>query len=151
MKKTDTSGRSHLSPAAVNLTRVGDTTAEAEKWADEMSLLTSECAALLGRELTAYVGGAGHTGELAQWIARTDAPALRARERLEAVRRIARLLDTTLGRARMLAWFRDIDPELGNASPATAMRESTVREVRSLLYAKAVRYASASNGVPALT
>lgn len=127
-----------------------DTTAEAEKWADEMSQLTSECAALLGRELTAYVGGADRAGELAQWITRTDVSALRARERLEAVRRIARLLDESLGRARMLAWFRDIDPELGNASPATAMRRSTVREIRSLLYAKAVRYAASADAAPAL-
>ena len=130
---------------------MGDTTAEAEKWADEMSQLTAECAALLGRELTAYVGGADHTGHLAQWTRRTDPAALLARERLEAVRRIATLVDESLGRARMLAWWRDIDPELGNVSPATAMRHSTVREIRSLLYAKAVRYVASTASAPALT
>ena len=130
---------------------MGDATAEAEKWADEMSQLTAECSALLGRELTAYVGGADHTGQLAQWTHRTDFAALRARERLEAVRTIATLLNESLGPARMLAWFRDIDPELDNASPATAMRHSTVRQIRSLLYAKAVRYVAATASAPALT
>jgi hypothetical protein len=130
---------------------VGDTTAEAEKWVDEMSQLTTECAALLGRELTAYVGGADHTGRLAQWTRRTDLAALLARERLEAARRIATFLADSLGRAGMLAWWRDIDPELGNASPATAMRHSTVREIRSLLYAKAVRYVASAASAPALT
>jgi hypothetical protein len=128
--------------APVNLARVEHATAEAEKWKDEMSQLTSECASLLGRELTAYVGGADHTRELTRWLNRSDPSAVRARERLEAVRRIATLLDQSLGRARMLAWFRDLDPDLDNASPATAIRDSSVREVRSLVHAKAVRYAS---------
>jgi hypothetical protein len=118
-------------------------TAEAEKWADEMTQLASECTSLLGRDLTAYICGASYPQELDAWINTPDETARIARERLEAARRIATVFAPD-DRAEMVAWFRDLDPMLGGISPATALRVSATSHVHALLYAKAVRHASAA-------
>jgi hypothetical protein len=123
-------------------------TAEAEKWAEEMIPLVSECASSLGRELTAYIAGASQVHDLEVWTFEWGEPARLARERLEAARRIVGVLTPALSPQQVIAWFREPEPELGDISPATALHRSTTAQIHSLLQARAARHASAARPVP---
>ncbi|MEV4345099.1 hypothetical protein AB0J83_11530 [Actinoplanes sp. NPDC049596] len=118
-------------------------TTEAKKWAEEIGLLVFECATSIGRELTAYVGGAQRVHDLERWAAEWDGSSLLARERLQAACHIIALLKPALAREQMAAWFRDPRPELGDISPATALHLSTTTAIRPRLNQLALRHASA--------
>jgi hypothetical protein len=117
-------------------------TAEAEKWADEMGLLVAECTASLGRDLTAYIGGARYLSDLERWTTEWGEPARLARERLEAARHIVALLTPALSGEQVVAWLRDPCTELGGISPARALNRSTTTTIHPRLNELALRYAS---------
>jgi hypothetical protein len=117
-------------------------TAEAEKWAEEMGLLVFECVTSLGRDLTAYIGGARHVRELERWTTEPGEPARIARERLEAAWHIVASLTTALSMQHVIAWFRDPCPELGDISPATALHLSTTAAIHPRLNQLALRQLS---------
>ncbi|WP_306215579.1 hypothetical protein [Actinoplanes sp. RD1] len=108
-------------------------TAEAEKWAGEMGQLVGDCRLLLGRDLTAYVAGATHPGELDGWASLPTAPAQAARDRLEAVTRIATALRAWLRPEQIVAHLREPDPGLGDLSPARALHQSATRQERAMI------------------
>lgn len=122
---------------------------EAQKWADEMGQLVFECTSVLGRELTAYVGGASIPRDLEAWTMRPDGRARQARERLTAAWRITTALITVMGAPAVVAWFREPEDDLGGVSPATALHRASVPQIHALLYERAVRHASAARLVPA--
>src|SRR3954451_200716 len=117
-------------------------TAEAEKWAEEMGLLVFECTSSLGRGLAAYVGGACHVHDLERWTTEWGEPAWLAGERLEAARHIVALLAPTLSNEQTGAGVCEPCPELGNVSPATALRRSTTAAIHPRLNELALRHAS---------
>ena len=123
-------------------------TAEAEKWAEEMGLLVFECTSLLGRGLTAYVGGARHPHDLERWTTEWGEPAWLAQERLSAARHLVALLTPALSGEQVVAWFRDPCPELGDISPATALHRSTTAAIHPRLHELALRHTSAARPTP---
>jgi hypothetical protein len=117
---------------------------QAQKWADEMGQLVFECASRLGRELTAYVGGADSPRDLEAWTVRPYEAAHQARERLTTAWRITTVLTAVLAAPAVVAWFREPADNLGGVSPATVLHWAGVRQIHAVLYERAVRHASAA-------
>ena len=109
---------------------------EAEKWAVDTGHLVAECQSLLGRELTAYVGGIDDPRQLGRVLDQADPVSRAARERLETARRILRVFSESHA-ARARAWLRGVSPFFGGRAPATMIRSSETAKARDAVYRRA--------------
>ncbi|HYN95165.1 MAG TPA: hypothetical protein VES42_15055 [Pilimelia sp.] len=118
------------------------TLTEAEKWAADTGQLVAECQSLLGRELTAYVGGVDDPRHLGRVLDHEDPVARAARDRLETARRIVRAFSESRA-ASARAWLRGVTPAFGGRAPATIIRSSQARSTREDIYRRAELFAAA--------
>lgn len=90
--------------------------------------LVTDLATLLGRKLTAYVGGAKDVRAVDRWI-EGRAPYKDAEERLRFAYRIARLLSGQDHTHIAQAWLTGLNPELGDRVPIRLIRYGDLETV----------------------
>jgi hypothetical protein len=105
---------------------------------DSFDVVAGEVAGLLGSRLVAYIAGADQTSEVRSWVegAAVD-EGVQARVRLAFE---LALIVTAADNAQIAqAWFRGLNPELLDRSPASLLRagESNVEELRAAAHAMA--------------
>src|SRR5918992_3643040 len=85
---------------------------------------------LLSRRLTAYVAGVQHAKSVTRWangeVAEIRDPTVE--RRLRTAYEIALMLLGGDSAPTVRAWFLGIDPQLGDTSPAEAIREGRLKE-----------------------
>ncbi|WP_084709757.1 hypothetical protein [Rubrobacter aplysinae] len=91
---------------------------------------------VLGRRLVAYIGGVSNTRTVARWASgentvRGDEAIANLREAYEAAYLITRRDSPEVAKA----WFVGLNPQLGDLSPAEALREGSRKEVKSAVRA----------------
>jgi len=91
-------------------------------------VLVKELVALIGRKLTAYVGGAKDVREVDRWMAGTD-PGADAEQRLRLTFQLARMLSEHDGAETAQAWLIGLNPELGDRSPLRLLKEGELNKV----------------------
>jgi hypothetical protein len=94
-----------------------------------------ECASAYGRDLLAYLLGAGDGTPLASW--RLSSAADKARDRLRVCYRVLRALKDP---RRARAWMRHASAALGGHTPAWAVRSGD-RRLLALVEREAARFA----------
>ena len=87
-----------------------------------------DLAGLLGRKLTAYIGGAKDIRAVDRWI-EGRAPYKDAEERLRFAYRIAHLLGSRDHPHIVQAWLTGLNPELGDRVPIRLIRDSDLEAV----------------------
>ena len=91
---------------------------------------------VLGRRLVAYIGGVGNTRTVMRWVSgesrvRSEDAEANLREAFEAVYLIARRDSPGVAKA----WFAGLNPQLGDRSPAEALREGDRKDVKAAVRA----------------
>jgi len=85
---------------------------------------------LLSRRLTAYIAGVGDGKTVTRW-ANGEVAEIRdhtTEQRLRAAYEIAQLLLGSDSAQTVKAWFIGLNPQLGDVSPAEAIREGRLKE-----------------------
>jgi hypothetical protein len=108
------------------------------------AVLVKDLRDLLGATLVAYLGGVKETRAVRQWAEGTRAVSggedLR---RLRLAYQAARLLAERDSNQVVQAWFQDLNPALGERSPARLLREGAVDEVGPQVLTAARQFAAA--------
>lgn len=102
---------------------------------EDVDEVLEECASAYGRDLLAYLLGAGDGTPLAAW--RLGAAADKARDRLRVCYRVLRVLREP---RRARAWMRHASAALGGRTPAWAVRHGD-RVLLALVEREAARFA----------
>ena len=109
--------------------------------ANEVLLPTSEVVSglrdMLGATLVAYLGGVTETRAVAQWAARDRTPSNATETRLRAAYQAAALLRESDSPGVVQAWFRGMNPQLGDVAPARVLREQSLDEAGPAVIAAA--------------
>ncbi|WP_213452234.1 hypothetical protein [Rhizomonospora bruguierae] len=114
---------------------VADPDTDPERGSD-LGGLTAEVSPLLGRELTAYVAGAGSARELERWARDDDAPARRsAAERLRTALHVIEVFAAANRASRAAGWLCDPRAVRAGASPAQLIRDAVPDSARPILAA----------------
>lgn len=90
--------------------------------------IVGDLAALLGRKLTAYIGGAKDIRAVDRWM-EGRAAYKDAEERLRFAYRIAHLLGSRDHPHIVQAWLTGLNPELGDRVPIRLIRDSDLEAV----------------------
>ena len=100
-----------------------------------------ELAQILGRKLTAYVGGAKDTVAVDRWIS-GDSPDTESGERLRLGFEVARILQSRESAPLIQAWMTGLNPGLGDRSPIRLLREESPADSRVRLIRAAQAFAA---------
>ena len=90
--------------------------------------VTRELTDVIGKKLTAYVGGAKDVRSVDRWIA-GNLPYRDAEDRIRFAYRVASSLNSREHRNVVQAWLTGLNPELNDRSPIRMMREGVLEEV----------------------
>jgi hypothetical protein len=93
------------------------------------SEIVSELAAILGKKLTAYIGGVKDTRVVERWMHDGVEPYRDAEARLRLAFQIAKTLSDHDSSRVVQAWFMGLNPELQDRTPARLLREEDVEKV----------------------
>jgi hypothetical protein len=104
--------------------------------------IAGDLAALIGRKLTAYIGGAKDVRSVDRWI-EGRAPYKEAEERLRFAYRIAHLLGSRDHPNVVQAWLTGLNPELGDRVPIRLIREGDLEVVGPEIIGAARAFAAA--------
>jgi hypothetical protein len=83
----------------------------------------------LGQKLVAYMTGVEDPKAVGKWGSGQRNPRPESEERLRAAFQVFRLLTTAESPHTVRAWFVGLNPQLGDESPAAAIREGNLRDV----------------------
>jgi len=83
----------------------------------------------LGQRLTAHVAGVKDVKAVKAWVSGTRSPHEGAELRLRATLQIFLLLQSEENAHTARAWLIGMNPQLGDETPADAIREGNVRDV----------------------
>jgi hypothetical protein len=85
---------------------------------------------LLSRRLTAFIAGVGDGKTISRWASGEVAEIrdYRTEQRLRAAYEIAQLLMNYDASQTVKAWFIGLNPQLGDVSPAEALREGRLKD-----------------------
>ncbi len=83
---------------------------------------------ILGPRLTAYIGGVGETRAVHEWSEGTRTPSDLVQRRLRMALQVALLLDEWDGRELTQSWFRGLNPQLDDQTPAKLLRDDDLDE-----------------------
>lgn len=92
--------------------------------------------ALFGRWLTAAIAGVKDARRVGRWARGTELPRPQAAAALEHTLQVVELLRTRQDDAAIRSWFRNLQADLGNRSPALLIRsepEQVMRAARTFL------------------
>jgi hypothetical protein len=94
--------------------------------------VTRELTDVIGKKLTAYIGGAKDVRAVDRWIA-GNLPYRDAEDRLRFAYRVASSLNSGDHASVVQAWLTGLNPELNDRSPIRLMREGNLDEVGPLI------------------
>jgi hypothetical protein len=89
----------------------------------------------LGQKLVAHIAGVSDHKTVGNWVRGDHAPRPENEEKLRFAYRILHMLQAEDSLHTARAWFVGLNPQLGDESPATAIREGDLQDV--LIAAKA--------------
>jgi len=96
---------------------------------EDLRAIVAELARLIGKKLTAYVGGAKDVAAVERWIA--GAEPYDAESRLRSAYHVAKFLSQYDEPAVIQAWLLGLNPQLGHQSPLSLLRKGQHRAVLS--------------------
>jgi hypothetical protein len=102
-----------------------------EEHSEELPEVVSELSRILGRKLTALIGRATAAHDVDEWIAGNRPPG-QAELRLRLALRVARALEQHDHTSVVEAWFKGLNPKLGQA-PILLIRDGNLNEVEPLI------------------
>jgi hypothetical protein len=85
----------------------------------------------LGQRLTATIAGISDAKAVGQWARDKRAPGPEVQQRLRHAYRIAAMLLEVEDAETVRAWFRGINPDLGDEAPARALGERPVEVLQA--------------------
>lgn len=103
--------------------------------------LVSRLRELLGVRLVAYIGNVKSTRPVAEWAAGQRSPGERDLDRLRLALHLAGLLREQFSVVTVQAWFKGMNPALGDVAPARVLRDGDPAEVGPELLAAAKSFA----------
>lgn len=86
--------------------------------------LVSKLRDILGAPLVGYLGGVGSARAVTGWVAGNAAPGEADQERLRHSYHVAALLRERYDPTTVKAWFKGINPALGDRAPAMTLRDA---------------------------
>jgi hypothetical protein len=95
--------------------------------------ITQQLSQILGRKLTAYVGGAHAVRDVDQWI-EGAMPDDEAQKRLRFTYELVCLLAKTESRDEIQAWFTGMNPSLGDRAPLQCIRKCHLEQLRPKIF-----------------
>jgi len=98
--------------------------------------VAGELTGIIGKKLTAYIGGAKDVRAVDRWIA-GNLPYRDAEDRVRFAYRVARALSGGDQPSVVQAWLTGLNPELNDRSPIRLMREGSLEEVGPKILAAA--------------
>lgn len=119
-----------------------DLAAQSEAVRVTTSQIVGRLAELMGRKLTAYVGGSQDVRAVERWIS-GEVPPSETQEKLRFAYVIARMLSEREDVKVIQAWFIGLNPELGDRSPLKLIRESNLDAIGSEIVGAARSFYSA--------
>lgn len=96
----------------------------------EIGSLVESLSEALTRSLVAYIVGVADTKTVERWEKEERKPKLATERRLRDIFQIFQLLNSAEDVNTVRAWFIGMNPQLDDESPATALREGRVRDVK---------------------
>jgi hypothetical protein len=93
------------------------------------SEIVAEVAAILGKKLTAYIGGVKDTRVIERWMQGGVDPYRDADQRIRLAFQIAKTLNEHDSARVVQAWFTGLNPELQDRTPIRLLREENVEKV----------------------
>jgi hypothetical protein len=93
------------------------------------SEIVAELAEILGKKLTAYIGGVKDTRVLERWMHAGVEPYRDADPRIRLAYQIAKTLSQHESSRVVQAWFTGLNPELQDRTPIRLMREGNIEKV----------------------
>src|SRR5436305_1546467 len=91
--------------------------------------LVAEVAEILGKKLTAYIGGVKDTRVIERWIHGGVEPYRDAEQRVRLAYQIAKTLHEHDAARVVQAWFMGLNPELQDRTPIRLLREEDIEKV----------------------
>ena len=91
--------------------------------------IVAELAAILGKKLTAYIGGVKDTRVIERWMHDGVEPYKDADQRVRLAYQIAKTLSEHDSPRVVQAWFTGLNPELQDRTPIRLLREEDVEKV----------------------
>jgi hypothetical protein len=91
--------------------------------------IVEELAAILGKKLTAYIGGVKDTRVVERWINAGVEPYRDAAQRIRLAYQIAKTLHDHDSDRVVQAWFTGLNPELQDRTPIRLLREENLEKV----------------------
>jgi len=91
--------------------------------------IVRELAEILGKKLTAYIGGVKDTRVIDRWIQGGIEPYRDADRRIKLAYQIARTLSEHDSTRVVQAWFTGLNPELQDRSPIRLLKEEDIDKV----------------------
>jgi predicted Rdx family selenoprotein len=93
------------------------------------SEMVAEVVELLGKKLTAYIGGVKDTRVIERWMQGGVDPYKDADQRIRLAFQIARTLGDHDSPRVVQAWFTGLNPELQDRAPIRLLREENIEKV----------------------
>ena len=90
--------------------------------------IVGELAAILGKKLTAFIGGVKDTRVIERWMQGGVEPYRDAEQRVRLAYRIAKTLSEHDSARVVQAWFVGLNPELGDRAPLRRLREDDLEK-----------------------
>ena len=91
--------------------------------------IVTELVAILGKKLTAYVGGVKDTRVVERWIQGGVEPYRDATRRIRLAYQIAKTLSEHDSGRVVQAWFMGLNPELQDRTPIRLLKEEDIEKV----------------------
>ena len=91
--------------------------------------IVTELAEILGKKLTAYIGGVKDTRVIERWMHGGVEPYRDAEQRIRLAYQIAKTLSEHDPARVVQAWFMGLNPELQDRSPVRLLREEEVEKI----------------------
>lgn len=110
------------------VTRTASSAAHQKAVAFEISDIAQYLQETLGQKLVAYMAGIADPKRVGQWARGVQAPRDAAEQRLRAAFQIFHLLLAEDSAHVVRAWFIGMNPQLGDDSPAEAIRDGRLKE-----------------------
>jgi hypothetical protein len=133
--------RSTLEGVATSLGRAIPHTAADGEEAQYLDACVAEAQEWLGKELTAYIAGAGVPADLADWILAADVPpASGAAQRLRTATEVIELFDAASQGTLAQAWLREVSGHTGGRGPAEMIRHARTEQELEEVREAAARY-----------
>jgi hypothetical protein len=106
-----------------------DLAAHRRSVAAPFSEIVAEVAEILGKKLTAYIGGVKDTRVIQRWMQGGVDPYRDAEPRIRLAFQIAKTLSEHDSARVVQAWFTGLNPELQDRTPIRLLREGNVEKV----------------------